>query len=125
MQFVQIGQCEPAMRSILYVVSQGSILELLLFILNINGVLNVSAMADAIIFADDTNLFCSHNQPFALSNITSDEMVKFFSWFKLNKLSQNIKKQLHIISQKMKERLSIEIDNTATDQSLKQSFLVS
>ena len=40
-------------------VPQGSVLGPLLFILYINDICNVSQVFDCILFADDTNLFCS------------------------------------------------------------------
>ena len=46
---------------------QGSILGPLFFILYVND-LNNASILDAILFADDTNLFISHNDPVYLIN---------------------------------------------------------
>ena len=41
-------------------VSQGSILEQLLFLVYVNGLPNASCLLDPVMFADDTNLFFNH-----------------------------------------------------------------
>ena len=43
-----------------------------------------------ILFADDTNLFCTSRNIDSLVNEINDEMSKSFSWVKANKLSLNI-----------------------------------
>ena len=51
-------------------------------------------------FADDTNLFCSHqniNDPFSTVNAESECINR---WFKANKLSLNIKKTKYILFHK-------------------------
>ena len=47
---------------------QGSILGPKLFILYINDIVNVSKLFKSILFADDTNLFCSNSDIVNLSN---------------------------------------------------------
>ena len=71
---------------------QGSILGPLLFLLYINDLCNVSKALDFILFADDTNIFFSHNVPNQLMEIVNNELKKLSSWFQANKLSINIKK---------------------------------
>ena len=48
-------------------------------------------------FADDTNLFASHNNLDALINILNKELDKVLNWLKINKLSLNVKKTLFIL----------------------------
>jgi len=51
----------------------------------------VSKALDFILFADDTNIFFSHNDPNQLMEIVNNELKKLSSWFQANKLSINIK----------------------------------
>ena len=43
-------------------------------------------------FAEDTNLFFKHKELGVLYTTINIELAKIFKWFKLNKLSLNIKK---------------------------------
>ena len=67
-------------------VPQGSILSLLFFILYVNE-LNNASMLDAILFADDTNLFNSHNDLVYLINTLNRELNKLSTRFAANRLS--------------------------------------
>ncbi len=78
-------------------VPQGSILGPLLFIIYINDFINTSALANFLLFADDTNIFFSHNDPHQLSTVIEHELPKIETWFKLNKLSLNIKKTHYMV----------------------------
>jgi hypothetical protein len=44
------------------------------------------------LFADDTNIFYSHNDPAILTRILKEETEKLSEWFKTNKLSLNLDK---------------------------------
>ena len=48
-------------------------------------------------FADDTNLFFSNTDRNLFYNIINDELSLISNWFKLNKLSLNIKKTNYIL----------------------------
>jgi len=91
-QYVHISDQNSTYKSIIYGVPQGSILGPLLFILYINDFINSSEIFHKIIFADDTNLFTSHRNLHKLQDIVNSELTKVDSWFKCNKLSQNISK---------------------------------
>ena len=58
-------------------------------LLYINDLPNASSVLDAIMFADDTNLFYSHRNSFSIVNM---ELKKISEWFKAYKLSLSIKK---------------------------------
>ena len=49
-------------------------------------------IAEIIMFADDTTLFFKHKELGVLYTTINVELVKISQWFKLNKLSLNIKK---------------------------------
>ena len=66
-QFVEFNNVRSAPQGISCGVPQGSILGPLFFILYVND-LNNASLLDAILFADDTNLFISHNDPVYLIN---------------------------------------------------------
>ena len=53
---------------------------------------NVSKALDFILFADDTNIFFSHNDSKQLMEIANNKLKKLSSWFQANKRSINIKK---------------------------------
>ena len=75
---------------------QSSILDPLFFILYVND-LNNASMLDAILFADDTNLFISHNDPVYLINTLNRELDKLSTWFTANRLSLNLSKTNFIV----------------------------
>ena len=64
-------------------VPQGSILDPKLFILYINDIWNVSPVLKFILFADDTNIFCSGSDIVQLSIIVSNELDKLSEWLQL------------------------------------------
>ena len=73
-------------------VPQGSILGPKLFILYINDICNISKLLNFIIFADDTNIFCTGNNLEETCKLISIELKKLQTWFALNKLSLNVTK---------------------------------
>ena len=73
-------------------VPQGSILGPALFILYIDDMSNVSKSMKAIVFADDTNLFCAGKDPTDVCDKGSRELIKLSKWFQVNKLSLNVSK---------------------------------
>ena len=70
---------------------QGSLLGLLLFIIYINDIVNVSELANLILFAGDTNMFLSNTNLHSLIANTNSELNKLSTWFKIHKHSLNIK----------------------------------
>ena len=55
---------------------------------NVNDLKNASAPLNAIMFADDTNLFVSHKNINNLFQIVNAELKNLETWFNGNKLSK-------------------------------------
>ena len=91
-QYVVYNGESSSYSSILCGVPQGSILGPLLFLLYINDLPRCSDLLHFILFADDTNILFSHHDPKCLETILNKELAAISNWFKLNKLSLNIKK---------------------------------
>ena len=91
-QFVVYNGCESEYKYIQCWVPQGSILGPLLFLIYINDLPSVSNLFMPILFADDTNLFCTGRNIDSLVKEINAEMSKVYSWVKANKLSLNIDK---------------------------------
>ena len=75
-------------------VPQGSILGPLLFLIYVNELNNASSILDTM-FADDANLFYSHENIHQLFTKANEELEKIGDWFKANKLSLNNTKAKH------------------------------
>ena len=96
-QFVQYNGYNSSSKYLKYGVPQRSILGPLLFLLYINDLCNMSKALNFILFADDTNIFFSHNDPNQVMEIVNNELKKLSGWFYANKLSINIKKSNFIL----------------------------
>ena len=91
-QFISYNCKTTALKDISCGVPQGSILGPLLFLLYANDLKNASASLNAIMFADDTNLFVSHKDINTLFQIVNAELKNLETWFNGNKLSLNLTK---------------------------------
>ena len=87
-------------------VPEESILGPLLFIVYINNLYRASKVFKPIMFADDTNLFCSGKHIKTLFQTANIELEKIAIWFQANKLSLNESKTKFTLFHK-----SWDIDN--------------
>ena len=74
--------------------TQESILGPLLLLHYINNLQVTSDLLDPIMFAGDTNLFCSNKDINTVLLRVNDELQSINEWFISNKLSINVKKIL-------------------------------
>ena len=91
-QCVQINNVTSELDFISHGVPQGSILGPLLFLLYINDISLCSDILNFFLFADDTAIFFSHNDPMTLEKTMNEELVKVSNWLIANQLSLNVKK---------------------------------
>ena len=68
-------------------VSQGSIHVPLLFLMYINDLVRVSMDLTPVMFSDETNLFCFHNNVKIPCGNVNKELKIISQWFKANKHS--------------------------------------
>lgn len=108
-------------------VPQGSILGPLLFLIYINDIVEVSSILNLILFADDTNLFISGKNLIETVTTLNYELCKLSNWFKVNKLSLNIKKTNYIIFHNRRKKIGlipeVAIDNCKINSVTCSKFL--
>ena len=96
-QFVQYDDAISDYKEILCGVPQGLNLGPKLFILYINDNDNISEIMKFVLFADDTNILCKHENYVSLCELVNIEMSKLSKWFSINKLSLNVKKTSYML----------------------------
>ena len=88
----------------------GSILEPLFFLIFINDLNNsTTKVLDPVLFADDTNLFCSDNNMRALFETANQELSQINDWFLANKLSLNVEKTKYMLFHKLTDQENIPL----------------
>ena len=85
-------------------VPRGSILGPLLFLIFINDLCHSTPLLEAILFADDTNHFYSHNNVKELFRTMNAELSHLNDWFCANKLSLNTDKTKYVLFHKAKSK---------------------
>ena len=94
-QYVTYNGVVSAMKGISCGVPHGSILGPLLFLMYINDLCSMCKYTTPILFADDTNLFCSGPDIKTMESNINNELTEISLWLKVNKLSLNIKDSLY------------------------------
>ena len=116
MQYVSFGDTDSILINVICGVPQGSILGPKLLILYINDICNVSPVLKFILFADDTNIFCSGSDIVQLSIIVSNELDKLNEWFAVT-VSLNLSKNNFMLftNSRRDQNISISINNCEID----------
>lgn len=106
-QYVSYENSLSDMELVKWGIPQGSILGPLLFIIFINDISNTTKLLHFILFADDTNIFCTGDSIDKVYEIANRELPKLEVWFHTNKLTLNLKKTTYILfGKKLKNKCS-------------------
>ncbi len=121
-QFVKMGDCKSNCLNISRGVPQGSVLGSKLFNLYINDICRVSYISKYVLFADDTNIFCS-GENLQLLDMIITELNKLKTWFHRNKLSLNLNKTKIMLFGNCNTEVKVSTDNVNIERVYENKFL--
>ena len=107
-QFVEFEGYSSNMQYLQCGVPQGSNLGPLLFLLYINDLAYVSPNLFAILFADDSNFFCTGKDIDDLVDTVNHELKAIVSWLNANKMSLNVDKTHFMIFKSHSKKVTRE-----------------
>uniref|UniRef100_A0A3Q3EUW8 Reverse transcriptase domain-containing protein n=1 Tax=Labrus bergylta TaxID=56723 RepID=A0A3Q3EUW8_9LABR len=121
-QFVKLGEYTSSCLDIACGVPQGSVMGPIIFILYINDICKTS---NILIFADDTNIFCTGEDLQQLLELITSEMSKLKRWFDNNKLSLNLSKTKIMLfgNCKLNNDVNVKIDGVNIERVYVNKFL--
>ena len=126
-QYVCFDGADSDRKRIKCGVPQGSILGPLLFLIYINDLASVSGNLFSLLFADDSNMFITGQNPDSLIETMNVEMIKVVDWLNINKLSLNLKKTHFIIFRRKREKIllskSLIMNNVVIEMTENTKFL--
>ena len=125
-QYVIYNNVQSSPKPIKCGVPQGSILRPLLFLIYINDLPNVCDHSMPFLFADDTHLFSSGKDIEKLYEFANEELNAIAEWFKVNRLSLNVKKTHYMVFTNAKNnrpKSELKIEGESISEVPKTKFL--
>ena len=122
---IKLSEAKSKLCSITCGVPQGSILGPLLFNLYINDLPQFNNYVNCILYADDTNIILSSNDPSSLNNNITSVLSNAMSWFERNHLSLNEHKTnyMHITPKLEIPHDQLTINNSRINKTDQTKFL--
>ena len=106
-QFISYNHSKTEMKTVKCGVPQGSILGPLFLLIFVNDLNNLTKVLDSVLFADNTNLFCSDSDIRAVFEIANQELGQIGDLFLANKLSLNVEKTKYTLFRKHTDQENI------------------
>ena len=119
-QFVSVGNAISEQKPITCGVPQGSVLGPLLFLLYINDFSFSATNLDFHLFADDSNLFCSHRNLQSLEQNLNEQLSMVDKWLCANKLCLNIEKTNFIVFHPAQKKINYSLILKMQEQQIRE-----
>ena len=108
-QFISYDDSKTEMKIVICDLSQGSILGPLFFLIFVNDLNNSTKVLDCVLFADDTNLYCSDSKIRALFETANQELSQINNWFFAINLFLNVQKTKYMFFHKLTDEENIPL----------------